>query len=186
MERRKLLLGSGATLATVLAGCMSGGDDENGDDDDDENGDRNGTDDEGYDDGNGADKDGDENGDDGDEDGDVPGFDVDDLESAASDHGVKIEKTERTGDELSLELVAPDPDDVSTDEIPAWVGAGIVHSVGDVDAFTSEIALVSVTIFEEDGSELVSFLVDVDWVVAYDEGDLSEEELAEKIRETVS
>lgn len=184
MERRKLLLGSGATLATVLAGCMSGGDDENGDDDDD-NGDRNGTnDDDGYDDdGNGADKDGDENGDD---DGDVPGFDVDDLESAASDHGVKIEKTERKGDELSLELVAPDPDDVSTDEIPAWVGAGVVHSVGDVDTFTSEISLVSVTILEEDGSELVSFLVDVDWVVAYDEGDLSEEELAEKIRETVS
>ncbi|GAB3021461.1 hypothetical protein GCM10025298_06290 [Natronobiforma cellulositropha] len=108
---------------------------------------------------------------------DIPGFDFEDLESIANDNGLFVNGVERDGDELFVDLVATD--DVA-DAPPAWLSAGFVRAIGDVDEFAAEISLVHVSVTDEDGST-ESFLVDVDWVLAYHEGDLSETELAQRI-----
>ncbi|WP_050051384.1 hypothetical protein [Halostagnicola sp. A56] len=97
MERRKILLGSGAVFATALAGCSENTSEENDDGGDD--GDDNSLDD-GTDDSNDTDSSDDDSGEDDGPD-EIPGFDKDKLDLEHSE--VTIEHVKRDG--LNKEIV---------------------------------------------------------------------------------
>ncbi|MCU4740695.1 hypothetical protein OB955_07890 [Halobacteria archaeon AArc-m2/3/4] len=179
MERRKILLGSGAALATALAGCMGGAEDDgNGNDErnDDENG-------------NGDDKNGNGDEDDSkDHDDDVPGIDVDKLDKELSEYDISITIDGRDGGKLYVEGVVTgsyDEDD-RPKKVPEGLGDSMADAIEDGDEFASKIDTVYVSALNGDGVEFASFKVEVEWVLDYRAGKLSEEELGEKIYETAS
>lgn len=215
MERRKLLIGSGVGLATVLAGCsgedlMSGGEndsDENGNgnetpNDSNENGEN------GKDDKNGKDGKNGENGEDGDEKGgdkngkrDVPGLDVDAFESLLEQRGITIETLRRSGSNLTLEVSVSD---MNTDDLSASADSAEVRqrlsdivsaatdAVTDLQAFIAEIETITVSILDEThgknkkGKSGLTMNVRVSWLVEFVRNQRSEEELLDRITETAS
>lgn len=173
MERRALLIGSGAAFATVLAGCTGS---ENGDDD----GGGNGVgvtddDDDGTDDGTG---DGTGNGD---AIEDVPGFDESELD--LDEHGLTIHRVKRDGSDLHVEVEA----NVSTldeEDLDRLIDA-LAAAVVDVESLKGTISTIEVAVVDEDGLTIVSFYANVEWIVDYLDGELTEDELTEKVRGTV-
>ncbi|SDR34187.1 hypothetical protein [Natronobacterium texcoconense] len=167
MERRKILLGSGAALATVLAGCSST---ETGEEDPDDGTDDSVTDDNGDD---------DDDGDDGDD--GVPGFDDDALESDSD--VMTVMDVDRDDDRLYVltRTETTDPE-VLSKELET-VARDIADAVTDPDYFKDEIREVE-WVLEYDGSHVLGVFVNVEWVIDYLEGELSEEELAKKVRES--
>lgn len=155
MERRKILLGSGAALATVFAGCSST---ETGDEDP------------------GGDDNGDDNGDDG-----VPGIDDDGLQIDGDT--LTITDVGRDGDRLYVvsETKTTDPD-VLEKELEK-IGYDLAATVKDPDRFKAEISEVE-WVLEHDGDHVFAVYVDVKWIVDYHEGKLSEDELAKKIKDS--
>ncbi|SFB80098.1 hypothetical protein SAMN05444422_10283 [Halobiforma haloterrestris] len=176
MERRKILLGSGAALATVLAGCSSTETgDENPDDGDDGMDDDNG--DDGYDD-NGDDGNDGNDGDDGDDgDDDVPGFD-DDMDSESD--VMTVMEVDREDDRLYVvtQTETTDPE-VLSQELET-VAHDIADAVTDPDSFKAEISTVE-WVLEYEGSHVLAVLVDVEWVVDYIKNELSEDEYIQKV-----
>ena len=169
MERRALLIGSGAAFATVLAGCTGS---ENGDDDG----------------GNGAgvtDGDGDDGTDDGTGSGDavedVPGFDESELD--LDEHGLRIDRVKRDGSKLHVEIEAKVSalDEENLDRLIEALAAAVV----DVDSLKGTISTIEVAVVDEDGVTIVSFYANVKWIVDYLEGELTEDELTEKVSDTV-
>ncbi|MCW8172165.1 hypothetical protein [Natrialba swarupiae] len=162
MERRKILLGSGAVLATVLAGCSSSetdeetGDDSSfGDDDDD-----------GYE---GDDDDGD--------DGEVPGFDGD-VETDSD----KVAVTDVTHDSGTVS-VDVETDTTDTDELYKElevVGHDLAYAVTDPDRFKRDVEIIELYI-EHDGAHVLGLIVDVQWLLDYLEDEISRKELKDKI-----
>ena len=187
MERRKILLGSGAVLTTALAGCTgSDGDDddpddtESADDGEPETDNNNAETDE-----NGSESDGESEGD-GENDGDgetddVPGFDGSqlDLESDL----VTITGIERAGD--TVEIVA---DSETADleklygELEALPEAHKAAAV-DIDALADEIETIE-WVVDHENKKVVSFTVKVEWLVYYEEGDITRDQLFAKIKDT--
>ncbi|NUB92788.1 hypothetical protein HT576_17415 [Haloterrigena sp. SYSU A121-1] len=177
MERRKLLLGSGVGLATVLAGCSGedlmsddenesdengngnetpNGSDENGEDaEDGENG-ENGKDGKNGENGESA-EDGDEKG--GDKNGkrDVPGLDVDAFESLLEQQGITVETLRRSGPNLTLKVSVSDlnADDLSASADSAELRqrlSDIVSAAGDAvtdpQAFIAAIETITVSVLD--------------------------------------
>lgn len=175
MERRKILLGSGAALATVLAGCSSTetGDENPDDGMDDDNGD------DGMDDDNGDNGD---NGDDGDDGGDddVPGFD-DDLDSKSD--VMTVMEVNREDDRLYVvtQTETTDPEVISKEL--ETVALDIAEAVTDPDTFKAEISTVE-WVLEHEGSHVLAVLVDVEWVVDYLKNELDEDEYVQKVMES--
>lgn len=192
MERRQILLGSGAALATVLAGCSSdetddgstsnGDDDEppagNGPDGGDDADSTDGT----KDDGKGNDED-DGKGDDKDKsDDDVPGLDEDKL---TIDSGkISIADIIRSGDEITVVATTTTTDsEVLQDELES-LGSDVSDAVTDPEAFTDAINTVN-WVLKHDGSTIMTFYVEVQWVREYINGELSEDAFTDHILETV-
>ncbi len=166
MERRSLLIGSGVVFATVLAGCT--GDDEP-DDDDREPGVEDGdSDDDGTDGGDGESID------------DVPGFDENELN--LDEHGLKIDRVKRDGTEIHVEVEATEA--ALAEENLEYILDAVTAAVVDPDAFKGTISTVELTVLDDAGNTIVSFFVDVAWVVDYVHGELSEDELTERVSET--
>ncbi|QSX00059.1 hypothetical protein [Haloterrigena alkaliphila] len=181
MERRKILLGSGAALATALAGCS---DSETSDDTPDtdggngsnetKNGNGNGN-------GNGTDPEDDTNETDERNVDDVPGFDGTklDLETDA----VEITKIERKGDAVDVVATSEVTDrEKLYAELESFADDHDEAAV-DLEAFADAIHVVEWTL-EHDGSQVASFSVHVSWLVDYREGDLSKEEFLEYVKDT--
>ena len=174
MERRALLIGSGAAFATVLAGCTGS---ENGDDDGGGNGvgvtdgDDDGTD-GGTDDGTGN----------GDAIEDVPGFDESELD--LDEYGLTIHRVKRDGSDLHVEVEATVTtlDEEHLDRLIDALAAAVV----DVDSLKGTISTIEVAVVDEDGVTIVSFYANVAWIVDYLEGELTEDELSEKVSDTVN
>ncbi|RQH03284.1 hypothetical protein [Natrarchaeobius oligotrophus] len=168
MERRKILLGSGAALATVLAGCSSTETGEEIDDDDDG--------DDGYDGGD----DGDDGYDDGDGDDDIPGFDGD-VETGSEK--VTITQVEREGNSIGVVVQTETTD---TDELYAEleeVAHDLAYAISDPDRFKDEVETIELYL-ERDGAHVLGLFVDVGWALDYLEGEISRDELAKKVLET--
>lgn len=173
MERRKILLGSGAALATALAGCSGdetsdGSDDENGGSDPNGNGDHNG----------------DENGDkdtDGTETDDVPGFDGKKLDVGSD--AISVKQIDKKGDKIEI-LVETDITD--REKLYAELEHIANHhddAIVDLEAFVAEIKTVE-WIIEHEKTTVASFYVNVDWIVDYLEDDISKEDFYEKVKQT--
>lgn len=169
MERRKILLGSGAALATALAGCSetSGGSDDDSSDD-------GGSDD-------GSSDNGDDNGSNGNETDDVPGFDGSKLDIDSD--ALSITSIEKKDDTVQV-LVETDLTDYQelADEFKPLADKHD-DAIDDLEAFIAEIDTIE-WIAEHDGAKVVSLFVDVEWVVSFLEDELSEAEFFEKVEET--
>ena len=179
MERRKILLGSGAALATALAGCSDSETSDDNPDTDDGNGSNDTK--NGNDNGNGTDSEDDTNGTDGADVDDVPGFDGTklDLETDA----VEITKIERKGDTVDVVATSEVTDHEKLyAELQSFADDHEDATV-DFEKFADAIHTVEWTL-EHDGSQVVSFFVDVAWLVDYHEGDLTKDEFLENIKNT--
>lgn len=187
MERRKILLGSGTVLATVLAGCSSSETDDPKSDDSDDDTFGN------TDDKNGKDENGDDKKDDKKDDGKT------DDENGKDDHqkipGFKKGKIELDSDLLSIKDIKRDGrklfvviDTKTLDENK--LAAELEHlanthadAVVDPEKFAAEIDTVYWYI-EHEKKLVTSFYVEVKWLIAYQKGKLSQEELLDKIAAT--
>ncbi|WP_435551537.1 hypothetical protein [Natrinema sp. CGMCC1.2065] len=165
MERRKILLGSGAALATVLAGCSSDetGDDESNDDDDESPSDG----------GNG------DNGEPDDEnESDVPGMDTDAMK--LDSEKVSIKDVNKDGDEVDVVATTTTTDpDVLRAELQS-IGETLAASITDPEAFAAEVNSVT-WVLEQDGAMVMSFYVDVQWAIKYINDEIDEDELADLV-----
>ncbi|OLZ39959.1 hypothetical protein A6E15_02720 [Natrinema saccharevitans] len=168
MERRKILLGSGAALATVLAGCSSDetGDDESNDDDDGSPSDG----------GNGdTDEPDDEN------ESDIPGMDTDAM--TLDSEKVSIEDINKDGDEVDVVATTTTTDlDVLRAELQS-IGETLAAAITDPEAFAAEVNSVT-WVLEQDGAMVMSFYVDVQWAIEYINDEIDDDELADLVFET--
>ncbi|ELZ04025.1 hypothetical protein [Natrialba asiatica] len=170
MERRKILLGSGAALATVLAGCSSSETDEPNSDDGSSDDGGSGTG------GNGSsdsDPDSDSDSD------DVPGFDKDGFD--LSSDKLSVMEINRSGGTVNI-LVSTQV--TETEELYAEiesVAEDLATAIVDPDTFKDEIDTVE-WVLEYEGSRVVGLYVDVQWVFDYLADEISREELADRIR----
>ncbi|WP_254768048.1 hypothetical protein [Salinilacihabitans rarus] len=171
MERRKILLGSGAVFATVLAGCSSADGDEENDGDDGGDGTT----------GDGGDG---TTGDGGDgSDHDIPGFTEKEL--SLEEHHVEVKRVKRDGN--AVEVVVSTTI-LSEEELEAELeelSTAIAEAIEDPDAFVNAIDVVYGTIIDADGNELATFHVEVAWAIAYLNGEMTAEEFANRVLETV-
>ncbi len=157
MERRTILLGSGAALATVLAGCI--GSDENGDEPEDDAV---------------TEVDGEVD--------DIPGYDNGELE--LDDHDITIDRATHDGSELTVEYTAHESDFDDLHETFESISDSIADGIKDPDTFVAEIDRVYVTVYEITGDELTSFYVEVQWAIDYLNDELTAEEFIDKVAET--
>ena len=175
MERRKILLGSGAALATVLAGCSS---DQTGDESNSKDGN-------GDDESLGNDTDNGSNETDGTTDGsdkpDVPGLDHDKLK--IDSEMVSIKDVNKDGKEVDIvaTTTTTDPDKLAA-ELES-LGDDMTSAIADPQAFAA--AVDSVTwILEKDGAKVMSFYVDVKWAIKFMNDEMSQDEFIDRVLET--
>ncbi|ADB62037.1 hypothetical protein Htur_3172 [Haloterrigena turkmenica DSM 5511] len=193
MERRKILLGSGAALTTALAGCTgSGGNDDDDPDDDDktesitdddsenENSENEETENEESENGNESDSE-ESDGTGETSDADIPGFDGSKL-SLESD-AVSITSVERAN--RTVEVVATSE---VTDlqklyaELETLADAH-ENAIVDVEAFADAIDAVD-WVVDHDAKKVISFSVKTDWLADYRNGDLSANAFLENVKTT--
>ncbi|ELY53642.1 hypothetical protein [Natronolimnohabitans innermongolicus] len=175
MERRKILLGSGAALATALAGC-SGSEGSGDDDSDDETKSITGSETESDDDGGNGDENGDESAA-----GDVPGFD--ESAFALESETLTVESIDRDGETVDIVAESETTNyEELLDELGSFVD-DIDAAVVDADAFEDEVETLA-WVVDHDGMKVVSFDVDVEWLINYRNGDRSRDEVASNVRET--
>ena len=169
MERRKILLGSGAALATVLAGCSS---DETGSDPE-----SNGNNNEPLDDNtNGDDTDG--------SDGNtaLPGLDRDKL--ILDSEKITIKDVTKDGDTIDIVATTTTTDFETLNTELQSLGHSTSAAITDPQAFKTAINSVTWEL-EHDGTVVMSFYIDVQWAIAYINGEMSENEFVQTVRDTV-
>lgn len=167
MERRKILLGSGAALATVLAGCSSNETDSGPDSNDDNDGSPNGN-------GNG-------DGTDSEDKADVPGLDRDKLKLESDK--ISIKDINKDDDEIDIvaTTTTTDPETLSA-ELQS-LGETVSAAITDPEAFKAEINSVT-WVLEKNGTMVMSFYIDVQWAIAYINGEMSEDEFVQTVLDT--
>ncbi|WP_049921951.1 hypothetical protein [Halopiger djelfimassiliensis] len=174
MERRKILLGSGAALATVLAGCSSSEtDEENPDDGEESLGDE-------------PDSDSEDESDTDSEDGDdsyddVPGFDHDTL-TVSSDH-LTVTGIEHNGDRATVIADSEITDRNALYSELEVLAEDLAAAVTDSEAFTEEISRVE-WVLEHDGNQLLTFYAEVEWILEYIGEEITKDELVSRMLET--
>lgn len=177
MDRRTVLLGSGAAFATVLAGCAEDTDQEDGTNDDtndDANGDpadeKNGKKDDKKD----EKKDGK---------ADVPGFDRDDFRIDSDVLSVE----EITYDKGTLDvrvMILTDDRDELVDELRA-LAPGLARSIRDAEAFLAAVDEIEFSLVDEHKNRVFSFSLDAAWLRAFLEGDITDDELLDRVRNSM-
>lgn len=194
MERRKILLGSGTVLATALAGCagvdQNGGTDdpESDNGDDTNNGDRpedspkSPKDGEGDPNQDNGDKD---NGDKPDEQTDIPGFNRDDF-NIDSDV-IKLKYVEYHDHVLSIHVMLRTTDREILVEELRTLAPGFANAVEDAnsDEFFDAVKKVKLVLYDPEKTKLLAVFVNVEWLRECLYGDMSNEELAERIVDRV-
>ncbi|QCS41542.1 hypothetical protein [Natrinema versiforme] len=167
MERRKILLGSGAALATVLAGCSSDetGDDSESNDDDDES----------------LNNDGSDDTNETDDKTDIPGLDRDKMKVDSDKLSIKdVNKDADTVDVVAT-TTTTDPETLRA-ELQS-LGETVAAAITDPEAFATEVNSVT-WVLESDGAKVMSFYVDVQWALAYINDEMSEDEFVETVLAT--
>ncbi|MFC6765062.1 hypothetical protein [Natrinema soli] len=176
MERRKILLGSGAALATMLAGCSSNetGDESDPNDDNDESLGDDGDD--------GSDGTDGSDGSDGTDEPDIPGLDPDKLK--IDSEKISIKDVNKDGDKVDIVATTTTTDpDVLMAELESLAN-DITRAISDPEAFVA--AVNSVTwVLEKDGAKVMSFYVDVQWALAFINGEMDESEFVDRVLDTV-
>ena len=177
MERRQILLGSGTALATVLAGCSS--DETDSDSSDDEppagnNGDGNNGD------GNNGDEDNGNDGADSDA-SDVPGLDRDKLKIDSGK--VSIKDVNKDGDKIDIVATTTTTDPEMLAAEVQSLSRSLQKAITDPEAFKAELNSVT-WMLKKDGARVMSFYIDVQWAIAYINGEMSEDEFVQTVLDT--
>ena len=168
MERRKVLLGSGAALMTALAGCSS---DETSDDD------------EPSDDGTGSSTDGD-NGDNGDDDtDDISGFDSDGFETSSDE--VSVTEVEHEDDIVTVIAESEITDYEKLHAELEMLADDLDEAVDDMETFADSFETIELTV-DHDEKHVATYTIDVQWLVEFHEGEISAEEFHGKIEGTAT
>ena len=162
MERRKVLLGSGAALMTALAGCSS---DETSDDD------------EPSDDGSGSSTD--DNGDNGDSDTDDSSeFDSDGFEISSDEVSVT-----EVGHEDDVVTIIAESEITDYEKLHAeleMLADDLDGAVDDMEAFADSFETIELTV-DHDEKHVATYTIDVQWLVEYREEEISAEQFHGKI-----
>lgn len=200
MERREVLLGSGALFTTLLAGCVGDEDQEednesnntgsdpdegtNGDDgsNDHDNNDSNGDDgqnDDGKDDE--EDKNGEEDEKDDDEKGAIPGFDRENFEIDSDVIHIKEVKYHDHRLSMKVMLTTTDRSELA-DELEALAPA-FENAIRDADAgeFFSEVEEIEFRLYDENKKSRVAILLDVQWLQQFMNDDMTNDEFVNEV-----
>lgn len=189
MNRRTILFGAGVALTTTIAGCGSAdGEDTDEPDDADE------LDDSLEDDSDDADADdtptdelpGEDDEDDEDDDpaeDRIPGFDDDSF--AVDSDDVSIGAVTRDGETVTVRMEAHTLDQGALEDDIEDAGRAFVGAIDDVDEFSGAISTVEWDVVYG-GNELADFHIESEWLEAHEAGELSEDELLDRILETGS
>lgn len=200
MDRRKVLIGSGSVFVTALAGCsglpeQSGGVDDSGDS---ENEDTTGS--EGGDNGekgnNEEDSKNDEKEDEeskkeneeeehDDEREDIPGFDREEFEIDSD--VIRLKKLAYQDHKLDVQVMVTTTDqDVLAEELRA-LAPGFKRAIRDFDAeeFFSEVNEIKITLYDRNKEVRFAIFVDIQWLRECFEGEMTDEEFADRIMSQV-
>ncbi|KYH25029.1 hypothetical protein HAPAU_28500 [Halalkalicoccus paucihalophilus] len=194
MERRKLLLGCGAGIATLVAGCTGNEDDEdnndngdngnNGDNGDNGHDDNNG--DNGHDDDNGDEKDDDEKEEDKEDDekedkNDIPGFDRDNFEIDSDVIELKKLKYKDHRLDVRVMLLTTDREELS-EELEA-LAPGFEQAIrnADVEEFFEEVEEIKFTLYDENKKTRVAVFLDIEWLQQFMDDDMTNEEFVNRV-----
>ncbi|WP_293029046.1 hypothetical protein [Natronococcus sp.] len=187
MNRRTILLGAGAALTTTIAGCGSA--DGEGTDEPDNADEMDDSLEDDTDDADDMPADellGEEDEDDEDDDpvGDrIPGFESDPFTVDSDD--VSIEAVTRDGETATVQMEAHTLDQGALEDDLEDAGRAFVGAIDDTDEFTAEVSTVEWDVVYG-GDELADFHIESEWLEAHEAGELSEDELLDKITETGS
>lgn len=178
MERRKILLGSGAALATVIAGCSSTETGEENPDDDDSGFDGGTDNDDGLDDAN--ENDANEN-DDEEEEESIPGVDGDGLD-VSTEH-LSVRSIEHKDDTIDLVIHTDATDAEILHKELVLLAEELAAAITDPEAFVDAVSRIE-WVVEHEGSRVLEVFVDVDWLIDYLDDEITREELKQKILAT--
>lgn len=197
MDRRKVLLGSGTVFVTALAGCaslpeQSSGVDESGDS---ENEDTAGSED--GDNGKNGDNEGDSKKTDDREDEeskkeneeeehddkreDIPGFDREEFEIDSD--VIRVKKLAYRDHKLDVQIMLTTTDqDVLAEELRA-LAPGFKRAIRDFDAeeFFSEVNEIKITLYDRNKEIRFAIFVDIQWLRECFDGEMTNEEFADRI-----
>ncbi|ELY55710.1 hypothetical protein [Natronococcus jeotgali] len=113
----------------------------------------------------------------------IPGFDP--AAFSVDSDALTIEEITRDGETVTVRAEANTLDREELERELEAAGRTFVDAIDDVAAFTEAVSTVEWDI-RYGGSELAEFYIESEWIAAYEEGELSESELADRIAGTVS
>lgn len=186
MNRRTILLGAGVALTTTVAGCGSA-DGENADEPEDpeemDESLEDDTDDDGAMPADELTEEDDEEEDDETVDDRIPGFE-DDSFTVDSD-AIAIDEVTRDGETVTVRTEADTLDQEALEDGLEDAGGAFVGAIDDTDEFTAAVSTVEWDVVYG-GDELADFHIESEWLEAHEAGELSEDELLERILGTGS
>lgn len=186
MNRRTILLGAGVALTTTIAGCGSAdGEDTDEPDDADELDDSIEDDTDDADDTTTDEFPGEEDEDDEDDPAEdrIPGFEDDSF--AVDSDDVSIGAVTRDDETVTVRIEAHTLDRGALEDDLEDAGRAFVDAIDDVDEFTAAVSTVEWDVVYG-GDELADFHIESEWLEAHEAGELSEDELLDRILETGS
>lgn len=208
MDRRKVLLGSGTVFVTALAGCASlpeqsggvneSGDSENEDSAGSEGGDNGKNGDNGEDSKKTSDKEDEESKKENEEEehdgeqeepdpeqADIPGFDREEFEIDSD--VIRVKKLSYQDHKLDVHVMVTTTDqDVLAEELRA-LAPGFKRAIRDFDAeeFFSEVNEVRIILYDRNKEVRFAIFVDIQWLRECFDGEMTNEELADRIMSQV-
>lgn len=196
MDRRKVLIGSGTAIATILAGCTGGEEeDTNGDNgtdpdpDNETNGDGEteepgeGNESEEPDEGDEGDEEDEEDEEDKEEQEEIPGFDRDNFEIDSD--VIKLKELTYRKRKLDIRLMVTTSDrDELREELEA-LGPAFENAIRDADAdeFFAEVDQLQFTLLDENKDTRVSVFVDIEWLRQFVDDDITSDEFVNELLE---
>ncbi|MFC6905832.1 hypothetical protein [Halalkalicoccus tibetensis] len=184
MERRKVLLGSGAAIATILAGCTASGEEDTdspsetelemqdkvseGDEEEDS-----------------TEEDESESDDKEKEQDEIPGFDRENFEIDSETIHVKRITCENRKLTIDVKVTTNDRDEL-VEELRA-LGPAFEDAIRDADAdeFFTEVEELHFTLYDEDKNVRFAFFIDVRWLQQFIDDDISNDELVDEMLDEI-
>ncbi|MFC6905833.1 hypothetical protein [Halalkalicoccus tibetensis] len=184
MERRKVLLGSGTAIATILAGCASEGDEEGEEEEtelDPDNGENGDEPEEPEDEEEPEEPDEEDEEDEDEEQEEIPGFDRENFEIDSDVIEVKELTYRKQKLEVRLMLSTTDRDEL-VEELEA-LGPAFEDAIRDADAdeFFAEVEELQFTLLDEDKNTRISIFVDIGWLRQFVDDDITSDEFIDEM-----
>lgn len=184
MERRKVLLGSGTAIATILAGCASEGDEEGEEEEtelDPDNGENGDEPEEPEDEEEPEEPDEEDEEKEDEEQEEIPGFDRENFEIDSDVIEVKELTYRKQKLEVRLMLTTTDRDEL-VEELEA-LGPAFEDAIRDADAdeFFAEVEELQFTLLDEDKNTRISIFVDIGWLRQFVDDDITSDEFIDEM-----